>query len=171
MSKQSLIIIAIIIIIIASGIYFRQKTNQESQSAAPTIKEEKNYLLYSNQVQGYTLEIPKRWEGKFETRENEKLTSFIYSAVPEFKAPIFTIWVYSKSDWETMKSQSYYQGTEITEVNDKVFVFTIPLENLYEPYGRESAGEFQTMVDNVKEIIKTFKYVSPATRLPASTSP
>lgn len=117
------------------------------------------YFLYSNQDYGYTLKIPKDWVGKFEIREDEKSTSFIYGLITELKEPIFTIVVYSKNEWERLTSEPGYHGTEITEKNDTVFVYVLPLENPYELLDRERADEFQGMVGDVQTIIGTFELV------------
>lgn len=182
MSKKIIAIITIIIAI-GLGIYLLQKEQPNEKRIESKGGGGKEEIIKEENVMGqimaqtgpesatvykYSLAIPLNWQGKYEIQEgNVQISSrkaeinnsfsFIYSVDSELKEPIFTIVAYPQSQWEILKTEPGYHGTEIVVKNETIFVYTLPLENPYELRDKEKADEFQTMVGDVQTIIKTFE--------------
>lgn len=130
---------------------------------------------YTNYKLGFSINIPKEWKDKYEIREERNTISFVYTRVPELKEPIFTIIVYSKDEWEEVQREikeaeekgiapGYgargYGGIVFAEKPDETrFVYIVPIEiPYYGVYGEEFANEYSRMVDQVQEIIASFRF-------------
>ncbi|MCX7779025.1 MAG: GerMN domain-containing protein [Patescibacteria group bacterium] len=155
MNKKFILLIIISLLLFSLGFYFWHETQKSHLS---------QIITYRNPFYGYELNIPISWQNKFTLGEEENKTEFLYlkntSQPIEKKESIFTILVYSNSQWEQIKKEPGYHGSEIYSDENLSFVFTLPLENPYaieKEFNRE-AEEFQKMVGQVPEIIKTFKY-------------
>ena len=146
MNKKTLyIIIDILVLIIAIGGFFL--INKKTQN---------NQEVYTNPVYGYSINIPADWKDKYLVEEKSNSTSFSYHPNPfsAYKYSLFSITVYSKNDWEQIKQEPGYHGTEIASKDDLVFVYVISLDN---PHTGSERDEYQKMAEDVNEIIKTFE--------------
>ncbi|MGB2762542.1 MAG: hypothetical protein WBC21_03305 [Minisyncoccales bacterium] len=162
----------IILIIIIAGVFIGWAEfylwKKQTQPPIEPKQSEFDKLTYFNEIYGYSLKIPKEWKDKYEIREEEKTTSFVYNVVPspfsEGENLIFSITVYSKNEWEEIEKErkeveekGLAPGccpTVFAEKNGTVFVYNISISNPYD--SPEIADEFQKMAGQVKEIIASF---------------
>lgn len=155
--KTSLILFAALLLVLVAGFYLMNLASDKGEGNG--IKnEETRSIVYGNSNQKFSLTIPKDWEGKYYAEERERSVAFVYSLVPELRTPIFTVYMHTQEEWKVLEEEPYYHGTLIAPRNGQIFVYTIPLENPYEPYGMETADEFQAMVGDVQDIISTFNF-------------
>ncbi len=115
-------------------------------------------IIYENKLYGYRLEIPNSWKGKYKVDEREGEVAFLYHH-PFGSYPIFRISVFNQQSWKGAISEPGYHGNEIDRDGKSVFVYILPLENPYaeSPHYQEEAEEFQRMVGESQQIIKTFR--------------
>lgn len=148
MSKNLIISIVILLIILGAGYLIYQSLTQVSPQKAQGPE------VYENNVYGFSINIPESWKGKYFVEEKDNIVSFVYNSNSEMKYEIFSIAVYPIDEWQKIKNEPGFHGTEITSKNGMVFVYSISLDN---PYVGGEGEEFQKMAGKVNEIIKTFK--------------
>lgn len=143
MTKKKIIIFAGIIVLIALigfEIYYFSSNYGSSEFANTPV-----YFSYHDSTYNYDLGIP--WDTtKFQINSTspDKI-SFIYTGA-EPKTEIFSIVVLNNSD-------PLNGAKEITSKNGKVFAYSVNSGN---PYSGNLAQEFDTMKNQVKEIINAF---------------
>lgn len=155
MLKKIIIIIIAGVFIGIAGIYLIAPTQTKSKK-----------ITYSNEIYGYSLRIPKEWKNKYEISEEKNTTSFLYTAVPETKEPIFSIISYSQKEWEEIekeKKETEEKGLApgcclqlLADINGTIFVYNLSIGNPYEIYGKKIADEYSKMVGQAPEIITSF---------------
>lgn len=156
MNRKILIATTLLFCFILVSVFYFWQTNHAKPKIVPT--------PYQNSVYGFSLEIPVHWADKYAIWEREKEIEFIYLKDAyrpiEKKEKIFKILILEPKEWQKIKSESGYHGSEIYKDKNIVFVYIVPLENPYsidQNYQKETE-EFQKMVGEVQEIIKTFKF-------------
>ena len=101
-----------------------------------------------------SLAIPEEWEGKYRTKEEGNIVTFYYIGEPEKISPIFLVEIYSEQEWKDLK----YKNKEIIKfLNNKVYVYSLNIDN---PHTGRKAEEFQEMQKEVRKIIESFKVFS-----------
>ncbi len=148
MSKKT-IVIFIALLIVLGVVYFIYSSFGPSKKEESSKKE-----IYQNSAYGYSISIPERWKGRYRIEEKADQTNFIYQSLSSPEYNIFSIAAYPKSKWQEIKSGAGYGGEEIISEDDLVFVYAISLDN---PYMGEEGDRYQKMVQDVNNIVKTFK--------------
>ncbi len=100
-------------------------------------------------VCGYTIDVPKDWTGKVETREEGNIVFFDFASSP--KNTLFSISALTETQWQAAQ-QDPGQGIEIKAQDGIVFIYHVALDN---PYTGNQAEEFQKMAGQVKSIVKS----------------
>lgn len=129
----------------------REDKNRDGSSEDVSNPAAEESIAYVNQFTGYSIDLPKSWEGKYAVEETEEKTEFLYNSQTDMKAPIFTILIYPESEWE--KAKENQQLHEILIQGETVYAYLLPLDS---PYSGAEAEEYGRMVGEVKEIIKSF---------------
>ncbi|MCS7151350.1 MAG: hypothetical protein NZ928_03065 [Endomicrobia bacterium] len=150
MSKKLIILIVILVIVIGVSYFIYQSLRPASQ------QESVSGEVYTNSVYGYSVNIPESWKGKYFVEEKDHITSFVYNSTSDTKYNLFSIIAYSNDEWQQVKSEPGFHGTEITTKDDFVFVYVMSLDN---PYVGEEADDYQKMVGDVNSIIKSFRFI------------
>jgi len=148
MSKKLIITIIVLIVVIGAGYFIYQSLMPASQQK-PADGE-----TYTNSAYGYSIRLPESWKGKYFIEEKDNTTSFVYNPSSGTKYNLFSIVVYPNSEWQQLKSEPGFHGTEITAKDDLVFVYAISLDN---PYTGEEGDEYQKMAGEVNSIIESFE--------------
>jgi len=148
MSKKLIFIIIALLIVVGVGYFVYQSStpNYQQKSASGEI--------YNNLVYSYSLNLPESWKGKYLIEERDNTTSFIYNPSSGTKYNLFSIVVYPNSEWQQLKSEPGFHGTEIIKKDDLVFVYVISLDN---PYTGNEGDEYERMAGEINSIIKTFE--------------
>ncbi|MGC9031537.1 MAG: Gmad2 immunoglobulin-like domain-containing protein [Minisyncoccia bacterium] len=123
-----------------------------------------NSILYQDSDLGFTLLIPKYWEGKYKINKEIERIDFIY--VKNIQNPIskqdiiFSIYALPKEKAKEIISQSEFSGREIYSDDKLSFVAVFTNKNPYNNYPQyqKEAKEFQEMLTDVQKIIETFSF-------------
>lgn len=137
----------LMLILAACGTSMPSDTNDES-----LVKDG----IYTNAVDGYTLEIPETWEN-YTVVEASRSTEFLYkSDNPELHQSLFRVFVMDVAEWEETKKEEPLIIQEILVTDDTAYLYVTPLDVILE--GDELA-EFQNMFAVVPSVIASFKLV------------
>ncbi|TBL67986.1 stalk domain-containing protein [Paenibacillus thalictri] len=126
-------------------------------SAAPVI-------VYENEKNNFTLNLPKSWQGKYDVAEAIDETSkfvnisFIDIANKEYGGVVFSIGIQTKEDWSRDGQTAMEVGhiSKIGELGNKVFTISTPGDVQYDPHNEELTAEYQSMSKFVNTIKTSF---------------
>ncbi|MFD0681653.1 MULTISPECIES: S-layer homology domain-containing protein [unclassified Paenibacillus] len=117
---------------------------------------------YENTQYGFSLKIPKSWEGKYDITDTAPTTAghnidFINKSTKY--GILFTISVWSKKFWEENKEEinGQIRATKIGEKGDHVYVFHTPTDVQYDPADEKSMADYLSMFKDVEAIKGSFE--------------
>lgn len=123
-----------------------------------TQKKIKKDYFYENKSSGYSLVIPKGWEEKYviDQRDDESIFIFRSNSSPEVYGELFRITVVPREKWNRNGGKPG-TGIEIGENKGRVYTLLTPSDN---PFKGAEQQEYGIMVQEVKEIIKSFRILN-----------
>ena len=146
MKKSILIILVIIILVLccclssgliifllsSEGIFDTGTTSSTiTPSPAATTTTEEDTLLFESKEYGFTLKLPASWEGYdvfggkgTEASEVEYLYNFSYEGTSPMEVYAFSVAIYDKDTWETVKDYEYNQGAKIAENDSYIYAMS-----------------------------------------------
>lgn len=148
----------------------RMKGNvrQLKPSPAAEVKYAPERITYENPKYKFTLELPKRWEGKYKVVEagvsssNVENLHFVNVAnEKEFGGILFTIQVMPKQEWladkETAMSMRAGHIFEVGEKDKRTYLLVTPSDVQFAVNDQNLKAEYQSMFNDVENIKTTFK--------------
>lgn len=129
-------------------------------------------IVYENTKYHFTLQLPKRWEGKFDVvntvneESNMDLIDFINKTNQAYGGVHFTIAVWSKEEWNANSEERIRNGhiSKIGENDGHVFTLSTPSDVEYNPQDEKSKLEFLSMYEDINTIKTSFKLKDEAER-------
>lgn len=110
------------------------------------------FIRFDNGVKNfqYYLYVPEDWYGIFEMRQDtEDIVSFSYIGNPEMKQEVFRVQAFPEHIWAEKKAAGD-KGIEFHTLRNVQFAYYPASEN---PFEGEDAEAFQSMIDDIPEII------------------
>jgi hypothetical protein len=129
--------------------------NDQIISKVPTI-------LYKNAEYMFTLELPKRWEGKYEVVHGTAATEsfqFINIANKAYGGLQFTIDVFPKEKW-VLLSKADAQNARMSMIGEKagkIFTISTPSDVQNNTQDEKLEAEYRAMYSDINRIKTTFK--------------
>jgi hypothetical protein len=118
-------------------------------------------VIYENTKLGFTLKLPKSWEGKYDLVEGTDYISFINIAnkAAGWGGGLFSIQIWSKEKWNT-DGLILKQNIHISKIGNRgneIFTLSTPTDVNYNVNDEKLKAEYATMWDHINTIKTTFK--------------
>ncbi|UQZ86588.1 hypothetical protein SK3146_05881 [Paenibacillus konkukensis] len=117
-------------------------------------------VLYENKAHGFTLRIPKSWDGKYEVKERQvpNGTNIEFINKKTVLGTLFTVSVWSEKAWEAdgEEIQGLIPITKLGEKSGFVYLFNTPTDVPYDPNDQQARADYLKMSVDVPSIKKTF---------------
>jgi inhibitor of cysteine peptidase len=159
---------ALILVFVFASCSTKLPASDELAQSSPVLsrsqsKDEK-YIVISEQY-GFMLELPSSWEGKVEISEARDFV-VSHKTVSESALAqnpiIFTIVEYgSREKWEqdSKKEGQPFPFKKLGEIGGKVYAYILPFDLPYDEKTPEDLKQYTEMMNEVEEVLKTFKAV------------
>jgi uncharacterized protein YcfL len=163
------------------GVAFRYKDQNCSENAKQVIQhvletKEKQKLptkekeIVNNPKYSYSLEIPNDWEGKYTYNIKEANMWFRYVSKDEqFSPTIFFIYTISNDKTDEFESNPEIEFIKLGQRDGVTFYSVYPLD--FELESQSEIEEYNQMHDEVKNIIRTFKFIAISNSTSCKTAP
>jgi len=117
---------------------------------------------YHNDVYGYSFDIPKYWEEKYEIAEQENKTHFLYTVCPGQKDEFLTIISWNLEEFKKIlegKGNHFNENRILAKTDKYVFYYNFPIDLPYDSAEKEKkyGGDFSSMILKTEEIKTLFK--------------
>ncbi|MDK2986159.1 MAG: hypothetical protein PWQ96_1803 [Clostridia bacterium] len=128
-------------------------------------KENGNILTtYHNDKYGYSFDIPKHWEGKYEILEKENKTYFLYTGCPGKKDQFLTIISWTTEEFEIIKETEdnhFIEDHILAKTDNYIFYATTQIALPFESSEKEEkyGDDFSSMVLTAQKL-KTLFHVN-----------
>jgi len=114
-------------------------------------------IAYSDKQLGFSVELPRTWEGMYEVRQDEKnRVSFYYKPGTEEPGWLFSISTMSKAEWDRTKDEVGPKKL-IEQVGDTCYIYTYSLDIPYSDgnHPRETVG-YALAYKDIQKVISSF---------------
>ncbi len=121
--------------------------------------------VYENVEMGFSLEMPRTWEGKFFTEKTQEGVSFYHKNKKEgLHAELFSIYIFgTEGDWENASPEfKEYHALELGVREGMVYVRVRPSDFQYNPEEEEESviREYESMLVESNLIFDSFRFIN-----------
>lgn len=103
---------------------------------------------YHNDEYGYSFDIPKQWEGKYEILEKKNKTHFLYTECPGQKDVFLTIIAWTLDEFKELEKEHLIADHILAKTDNYVFYFNTPIALPYDSAEKEKkyGEDFSSMI-------------------------
>lgn len=127
------------------------------------------FISYTNQELGFSLQIPISWEGKYEVNvlsldpkasglDQEGMMSALFDFLPEEGETymLFRINKVSFLGWERLQEEELFRGRKLTQADETVYYADLSIDN---PFVGSDGDRYQELSADVNSILASFRII------------
>jgi hypothetical protein len=159
--KKTFIVLMVSIMLLSLLSACTESTKPTQSTVNETQKDksnENNLILYENTKYNFTLNIPKKWSGKYVVREKDNNITF-FSKANQPGGELFNIQVWEKEKWNKDGDEliKLIHISKIAEQGDTVYTINTPTDVQYDNQDEKKKTQYLSMADDINSIKASFK--------------